>query len=495
VLDFGLAKLREADFAEDVTCRGVIMGTPSYMAPEQILGEEVDARTDVYSVGALMYRLATGHPPFRASSPLGLFDKHLREHPVPPSDRCPELGIPLGLSRIVMRALRKDPSDRFQRIEDLQALLVEELRAAGSSSVETLLDPSRLRRIARAEQRNSEAGPIATRDEVDAYERRLRRRRYGAALGAGALALAAAGAAASLVFAKEARDARPVGVEVEPNDTPGEANLIALGQPVVGRLGRRIDATRGDRDFYTFSIGETPRHPPPALAPPAEEPAQTYVSLRLSALPNIPTCAMLYRRGFPEPVGQYCAGRPGRDLLVQALALEPGSYLVAVLQDMDPYGGPTPYVYESISDTYTLLVESTIPDPGVETEPNDHVASATPVAPGRPVSARIGWARDQDFFCVSPNEPSRIRWTLRAGLRDGGVLEATPVHGEDAGAPVRIHLDDAGHRSPSDVGSPWHGDLLAPDGTPRCLRVRLGADGGAPGGAGVPYVVEAEAVP
>jgi serine/threonine-protein kinase len=485
VLDFGLAKLREVEGAEDVTCRGVILGTPSYMAPEQIEGHEVDARTDVYSVGALMYRLATGHPPFRAGSPLALLEKHLHEKPIPPADRCPELCIPLGLSRLVMRALRKDPSDRFQRIEDLQALLVEELRAAGSSSVETLLDPSRLRRIARADARTSDAGPIATRDEVDAYERRLRRRRYGAAGALGALALAAAGAGASLLFAREARD---VTAEQEPNDTPAEANAIALGKPVTGRLGKRIDATHGDRDFYAFEL-------------PAEAAGEkSFLRLRVSALPNMATCTMLYRRGFADAVGQYCAGRPGRELVIPAIALDPGSYLVAVLQDMDPYGGPPPYVQESISDSYTLLAESTIPDPEAEIEPNDRLASATPLVLGRACAARIGWARDQDFFCLreptSSPAPARVRWRVRAGLRDGGALEATPMRGEEAGAPVRIHLDETGRRSDSDVTSPWQSAPVAAGGAPRCLRVRLDLDAGGSGpGSGVPYVVEAESVP
>ena len=487
VLDFGLAKLREVEGAEDVTCRGVILGTPSYMAPEQIQGHEVDARTDVYSVGALMYRLATGHPPFRAGSPLALLDKHLHEKPIPPADRCPELAIPLGLSRLVMRALRKDPADRFQRVEDLQALLVEELRTAGSSSVESLLDPRRLRRIVRADQRNSDAGPLATRDEVDAYERGLRRTRYGLAGAAGALALAAAGAGASVFFAREARDARSAGVEIEPNDTPAEASAIALGRPVSGHLGKRIDEAHGDRDFYAFEL--------PARA----QGEKSFLRLRVSALPGVATCTMLYRRGFPEAVGQYCAGRPGRDLDIPAMALDPGSYLVAVLQDMDPYGGAPPYVQETISDTYTLLAESTIPDPEAEIEPNDHVASATPLVVGRSSSARIGWARDQDFFCL--REPAagpvsgRIRWRVRAGLRTSGALEATPMRGEEGGAPVRIHLDETGKRSESDVTSPWQSDPVAADGAPRCLRVRLDANaGGAPAGAGVPYAVEAEAV-
>jgi serine/threonine-protein kinase len=427
-----------------------------------------------------MYRLATGHPPFRAPTQLALLEKHLHERPIPPAERRPDLAIPLGLSRIVMRALRKDPDDRFQSIDELLALLVEELRAAGATSLETYIDPSRLRRLVRAE-RVSDAGPLATRDEVDAYERRLRRRRYGALVAVGALALAGVGAGASVVCAREARDARVTGLEAEPNDTPAEANPITLGQPVTGRLGKRIDATRGDRDFYAFEL------PAPAKGPQNK----SFLRLRLSALPSIATCAMIYRRGFPDAVGQYCTGRPGVDLVIGALALDPGSYLVAVLQDMDPHGGPPPYVYESISDTYTLLAESTVPDPDAEVEPNDQAATATTLQIGRPVSASIGWAGDEDVFCLPEAEATTIRWVVRASATDGRALEATPMRGEGAGAPVRIHFGQEAGASAAEALGPWQSAPVAAQGAQRCLRVRLAPEAGG-AHAGMAYVVEAE---
>jgi serine/threonine-protein kinase len=343
VLDFGLAKLREAEALNEVTCQGMIVGTPNYMAPEQIRGEVVDARADIYSVGALMYRLLTGHAPFRAETPMAVLSKHLHERPIPPAERAPHLGIPPGVSRLVMRALRKDPADRFQRIEELQALLVEEFRAAGSISVESLLDRAEMQRIAPT------STPLATRDEVDAYERKLRRMRYGFAATMAAVALAAAGAGASLLVP---RAPRFTGVEIEPNDTAAEATPLPLGQAMTGQLGRRLDLTHGDRDFYAFDL--------PAGAP-GEKVA---LRLRVTALPNIPMCTMLYKPGFADAIGQYCVGRPGKDLEVPAIPLEPGRYLLAVMQDMDPHGGPAPYVYESISDSYTVVAERVVEQGG-----------------------------------------------------------------------------------------------------------------------------------
>src|ERR1700730_2183076 len=114
VLDFGLAKLREGAELNDVTSQGAIVGTPYFMSPEQIRGESVDARTDIYALGALMYRALTGHYPFNGPTPMAVFTKHLTEPPVPPSARAPELAIPAGVDAIVQKALAKEPEGRYQ---------------------------------------------------------------------------------------------------------------------------------------------------------------------------------------------------------------------------------------------------------------------------------------------------------------------------------------------------------------------------------------------
>jgi serine/threonine-protein kinase len=487
VLDFGLAKLRETEGINDVTQHGMILGTPYYMAPEQIRGEPVDARTDVYSIGALMYRALTGYHPF-SGAPMTVLARHLNEVPIAPIERAPQLGIPPGMSRLVMRALSKKPGERFQRVEDLQRQLIEESRAAGSSSVEDLLDSVHLRRLSRsAELASSAAMPavaLATRDEVDSYERELRRARYGVASMA-AILVSAAALSTGLVMR---HDTQSRGTELEPNDTAAEATTLTLGRAMQGQLGKRIDATHGDRDFYAFDL-------------PARSPGeQSLLRLRVSALPSMATCALLYQPGFAGALGQYCVGRPGRELDLRALQLPPGHYLLAVMQDLDPYGGVQPQIQESISDSYTVVAESAIAEAGSETEPNDHVASATPLAIDRPCSARIGWTHDEDVFCVAAEVAAPIRWTVRPAGREGGVLEATRLRGdEEAGAPVRIHLDEGGKRSAADVVGPWQSAPVVRSATaPRCLRVRLTTDpwstertAGVLGAQSEPYVVEA----
>ena len=463
VLDFGLAKLRDRAGLDDVTCRGMILGTPSYMAPEQIRGEEIDARADVYAVGALMYRMITGQPVFVADSPLAVLTKHLHEAPMPPIDRAPDRAIPRTVSRVVMRALRKDPRERYPRIEDLQSALVDELRAAGTTSVDALLDPSRMRaiEIADAEDR-------ATRFDVDAYERDLRRTRYGAWLAVLALA---SGAAATTIDLLATKGARSDGVEIEPNNTAMEATPIALGREARGQLGKRLDATHGDRDFYSFVIPEGASR------------GDALIQLHVSAVPSMATCTTMYRAGFGDPLGTYCVGSPGRDLTISLLALDAGRYHVAVAEDV----GASGLVHESISDTYTIIVDRAATDSSMETEPNDQVASATRMAMSRPRTAVIGWVRDEDFCCAPRGATSALQWRVRAALSDVMAFEATLFEGERESAPSKIEFE---------AGATWESRTVIADGiSSRCLRVRLASDPALRArGVGERYVVEVSPV-
>jgi serine/threonine-protein kinase len=492
VLDFGLAKLREGEGLNDVTSQGAIVGTPYFMAPEQIRGDAVDARADIYALGALMYRALTGHHPFNGPTPIAVFSKHLNETPIPPAERAPGLGIPPGISQLVIKALHKDAVDRFQRIDELKARLLDEIRATGTQSVEELLDSAELQRLARASRGAAQpAHWVATRDEVEAYERKLRRQRYGAVGVAGVVALVALGLGVKLLsMAARAPDFR--GFEIEPNNTAAEANKLPLGHQVAGFLGKRIDPAHGDRDFYAFEV------------PKRDQGSPSYLKLRVSALPNFAMCTVLYKQGFPDALAQYCIGRPGRDLVIPALKVEEGRYLLAVLQDLDPYGALTPpSIFENVSDFYTLVVESTLPDLGTEIEPNDQIGSATPLGFSLPCTAAIGWAHDEDVFCIPEGTPVKMRWKVRDGIRDRGVLEVTPLRNGVEDPKVRVHQDASGKTSASDVVNPWNSPLIAAaPGEQRCLRVRLTSDPWStehaavvPNGGSEPYVVEAEAFP
>jgi eukaryotic-like serine/threonine-protein kinase len=115
VTDFGIAR----STASQMTEAGSIIGTAQYLSPEQARGAPVDQRSDLYSVGILLYELLTGEVPFKGSTPLEIAMKHLSEVPRPPSRLRPE--IPPNLDRIVLRALAKRPEDRYQSAEEMHA--------------------------------------------------------------------------------------------------------------------------------------------------------------------------------------------------------------------------------------------------------------------------------------------------------------------------------------------------------------------------------------
>ncbi len=127
VLDFGIARLSTPKDSI-VTATGVIMGTPDFMAPEQAQGKHVDARADIYSLGACAYSLLTGRPPFVGANEYDVIYKQLNEDPDPPRQVHPSGGIPTWLDDAVMHAMRKDPADRFQSMTEFLAAL----EAAGS---------------------------------------------------------------------------------------------------------------------------------------------------------------------------------------------------------------------------------------------------------------------------------------------------------------------------------------------------------------------------
>ena len=112
--DFGLARA-----AEDVrlTRSGLVAGTPLYMSPEQASGEELDARSDLFSLGVVLYELAAGEPPFTGKTPLAVLKRVAEDQPVPLRERNPEL--PEWFARIVDRLLAKKPADRFQSAREV----------------------------------------------------------------------------------------------------------------------------------------------------------------------------------------------------------------------------------------------------------------------------------------------------------------------------------------------------------------------------------------
>jgi serine/threonine protein kinase len=129
ITDFGLA--RTVDEAS-LTCSGVIAGTPQYMAPEQARGEAIDYRTDLFSLGSVLYALCTGHSPFRAETTMGVLHRICKETPRPIQETNPE--IPLWLSAIIGRLHAKNPAKRYASAAEVAEILQRHLARLQSPS-------------------------------------------------------------------------------------------------------------------------------------------------------------------------------------------------------------------------------------------------------------------------------------------------------------------------------------------------------------------------
>jgi serine/threonine-protein kinase len=135
VVDFGLAKMRTVEAQPGITSPGIVCGTPEYMSPEQARGDPLDARSDLYAVGVIMYQLLTGRLPFEAESPTQVVLAHLTVPPTDPRDAAPDRQIPGPLAELVLRALSKEATDRFQDADEFSAELARALaRVEGSTT-------------------------------------------------------------------------------------------------------------------------------------------------------------------------------------------------------------------------------------------------------------------------------------------------------------------------------------------------------------------------
>jgi len=130
VMDFGIARA-VSDSSVTMTSTAAVIGTAQYLSPEQARGESVDARSDVYSAGCLLFELVTGGPPFQGDSPVAVAYQHVREDPRPPSTINP--AVPPSLDAIVLKAMSKNPANRYQSAADMRADL---LRAVAGQRVE-----------------------------------------------------------------------------------------------------------------------------------------------------------------------------------------------------------------------------------------------------------------------------------------------------------------------------------------------------------------------
>jgi serine/threonine-protein kinase len=210
VIDFGISKVHEAG-GQSLTKTGMIMGTPSYMAPEQARGERVDHRVDVYAAGAILYELVTGKRPFDRPDPTATLTAVLLEEPERPCKLNPQL--PESLEMVIQRAMAKDAKDRYQTMDDFEGELAAFAERAPSPNT---ISPPRLQQA---------SDPRASRVAVEERQRDVSISRPTIAFLAG---LATFGVLAGLLNVGAAVIRLTRGGKAAANVTGSEALLLVL---------------------------------------------------------------------------------------------------------------------------------------------------------------------------------------------------------------------------------------------------------------------------
>lgn len=157
VMDFGIARAI-ADSGNSVTQTAAVIGTAQYLSPEQARGDTVDARSDVYSLGCVLYEILTGEPPFVGDSPVAVAYQHVREDPVPPSQRHD--GISPDLDAVVLKALAKNPENRYQTAAEMRADLVRVHNGEKPEAPKVFTDADRSSMLSSNPGSGARPGPI-----------------------------------------------------------------------------------------------------------------------------------------------------------------------------------------------------------------------------------------------------------------------------------------------------------------------------------------------
>jgi serine/threonine-protein kinase len=356
IADFGVAKLMSGEAAGTTAP----VGTPSYMAPEQIEGKPVDARSDVFALAILAYELLTGRPPFTGEGFTAVLFQIMNSEPEPASHLDPRL--PVALDRVLARALAKDPKQRTRDV----ATFVAELREAFAPEKELLVTPL-------APPEEDLHGPLEVGD-FQAFRDLAPRGGKSSLVGpAIAVVILLIGVLALIVYLRGSRRApaveatpAPIATEAPPPEAPTAAPAPTPPRPSPRPAERPTEAPRRAptavraKPTLAPTIPPPPTRAPPPTAPPQPKPTAELRRIEPTAAPVAPPPPA----GAESPTIDVISDPPGAEVLVNGVVkgrtplrisdLDPGSYDFEVRKDgYNPYKKTVPL--ESASD-YTMKV-------------------------------------------------------------------------------------------------------------------------------------------
>ncbi|MFO0723976.1 MAG: protein kinase [Myxococcota bacterium] len=421
VLDFGIAKLTEARDVErrDITGGADLVGTPSCMSPEQAKGKELDARSDIYSVTAMLFELLTGRGPF-VGGPIQVVTLHLTQPPPKLREVCPDKVFSDSVEAIVAKGLAKEPSQRFQSADDMRRAIDR-----------VLGDP--LASISSEAELN-----LAKREDWDAFERSFRREYYGTRVAVILTVLLALLGGGWYWQQRQAALRNPseqaLREELEPNDVAVAANRIALDVPLLGTIGGQGKA---DQDMYVLSVGEA-----------------ATLQATVSGVPGLNLELEVFQTtddgSSAAPLAETDDAPVGGAETISDLPVRAGSYLFR-LRDRRRLDEPEGPPRENLEARYTFSVRAAPPRAFEEIEPNNTPAQAMVVALNRPVLGRGGVASLETVARAGQAPPPA--WSIDNYRLDGldGRETICAILGGAPGATLRLtgyHPSDAGTLRP-----------------------------------------------
>ncbi len=229
VMDFGIARAMN-DSGATQTATAAVIGTAQYLSPEQARGETVDARSDVYATGCVLYELLTGTPPFVGDSPVAIAYQHVREDAKSPSEANPQ--VPAELDAIVLKALNKNPLNRYQTAAEMRSDMVRALSGQAVHATPVMSDDERTELMRATPARTPAASMLAPPSRVTPMpmdvedDEAQRRKRLWGFVGVGALCLAVLAAAIWVTISLTSRP--PQAKEVPVPDLVGMAQSDAV---------------------------------------------------------------------------------------------------------------------------------------------------------------------------------------------------------------------------------------------------------------------------